>query len=174
MCGICGKFSFQSHDLVSQDLIMRMCGEIRHRGPDDQGMYIKDYIGIGMQRLSIIDVAGGHQPIPNEDKSIWVVLNGEIYNFKELRDELEKKGHFFATRSDTEVIVHAYEAYGLDCVKKFRGMFAFALWDENRQRLVLARDRMLLAFLLQNFQHPSCLLLCFSTPYMRYRKPSKN
>ena len=119
-----------------------MCGQIRHRGPDDQGVYITNHIGLGMRRLSIIDLQGGHQPIHNEDKSIWVVFNGEIYNFVELREELEKRGHYFVTNSDTEVIVHAYEAYGLDCLKKFRGMFAFALWDENRQRLVLARDRL--------------------------------
>ena len=141
MCGICGKFSFQRHEKVSEDLLDRMCRQIRHRGPDDQGIYVKDCIGLGMRRLSIIDVAGGRQPIHNEDKSVWVVFNGEIYNFQELRDDLERKGHFFLTNSDTEVIVHAYEAYGLDCLKKFRGMFAIALWDETRQRLVLARDR---------------------------------
>lgn len=141
MCGICGKFSFQSHEKVSEDLLDRMCRQIRHRGPDDQGMYVKDRIGLGMRRLSIIDVGGGHQPIHNEDKTVWVVCNGEIYNFQEIRDDLERRGHFFLTNSDTEVIVHAYEAYGVDCLAKFRGMFAFALWDEPRQRLVLARDR---------------------------------
>ncbi|MFQ5850251.1 MAG: asparagine synthase (glutamine-hydrolyzing) [Candidatus Binatia bacterium] len=142
MCGICGKFSFHGDARVSSHLLEQMCEQIRHRGPDDQGMYITNQIGLGMRRLSIIDLQGGHQPIYNEDKSIWVVFNGEIYNFMELRDELERNGHCFLTNSDTEVIVHAYETYGLDCLGKFRGMFAFALWDENRQRLILARDRL--------------------------------
>ena len=141
MCGICGKFSFQSQEKVSEDLLDRMCRQIRHRGPDDQGMYVKGPIGLGMRRLSIIDVAGGRQPIHNEDKTVWVVFNGEIYNFQELRDDLERRGHFFLTNSDTEVIVHAYEVYGVDFLGKLRGMFAIALWDAARQRLVLARDR---------------------------------
>lgn len=141
MCGICGTYNYKSHKNVSEELIDRMCRQIIHRGPDDQGIHVKDDFGFGMRRLSIIDVEGGHQPIHNEDKSVWVVLNGEIYNFKELREELEKKGHVFTTNSDTEIIVHAYETYGLDCIQKLRGMFAFALWDYEKKRLFMARDR---------------------------------
>jgi asparagine synthase (glutamine-hydrolysing) len=141
MCGICGKFNFYGDEFIPVELIDRMCGRIVHRGPDDQGMYVQRNVGLGMRRLSIIDLEGGHQPIHNEDKSVWTVFNGEIYNFEALRLELEKQNHKFATRSDTEVIVHAYEAYGLDCFLKFRGMFAIALWDEKNARLVLARDR---------------------------------
>jgi asparagine synthase (glutamine-hydrolysing) len=119
-----------------------MCRAIVHRGPDDEGVFVAPGIGLGMRRLSIIDVAGGHQPISNEDSSIHVVFNGEIYNFKPLRAELEREGHMFRTRTDTEVIVHAYESERLDCLKRFNGMFSFALWDAPRRRLVLARDRM--------------------------------
>jgi len=119
-----------------------MCRAIEHRGPDDQGILAGKGIGLGMRRLSIIDVAGGHQPIHNEDRSIWIVFNGEIYNFLELRQELLKAGHHFYTNSDTEVIVHAYEEYGENCPTKLRGMFAFAIYDERRQVLLLARDRL--------------------------------
>jgi asparagine synthase (glutamine-hydrolysing) len=122
--------------------IHRMCETIIHRGPDDEGIYIQGSVGLGMRRLSIIDLAGGHQPIHNEDQSVWVVYNGEIYNFPELRRELEGRGHKFYTRSDTEIIVHLYEEMGSDCVKKLRGMFAIALYDERRELLLLARDRM--------------------------------
>jgi asparagine synthase (glutamine-hydrolysing) len=119
-----------------------MCQALVHRGPDDEGIYAKNHVGLGMRRLSIIDLAGGHQPIHNEDKTVWVVLNGEIYNFPKLHKELEASGHRFYTNSDTEVIVHLYEDFGADCVQKLRGMFAFALYDERRQRLLLARDRL--------------------------------
>jgi len=114
---------------------------IEHRGPDDEGCYSGRGIALGMRRLSIIDLQGGHQPIPNEDESVWAVCNGEIYNFKELRRDLEQAGHTFRCGSDTEVLVHLYEQEGLDFVKKLRGMFALAVWDENRGRLILARDR---------------------------------
>jgi len=117
-----------------------MCGVIRHRGPDDEGFYVEDPVGLGMRRLSIIDLQGGHQPMPNGDRSLWVVFNGEIYNFQEIKGELEKKGHRFQTRSDTEVILHSYEEYGKDCVKRFRGMFAIALWDKKEKKLILFRD----------------------------------
>ena len=123
-------------------LLERMARVIIHRGPDDQGNYRDVGIGFGMRRLSIIDLQGGHQPIPNEDQTIWAVCNGEIYNFKALRADLEGKGHRFLCNSDTEVIVHLYEERGLDFVKQLRGMFALALWDKARQRLVLARDRL--------------------------------
>jgi asparagine synthase (glutamine-hydrolysing) len=117
-------------------------GEVmRHRGPDDEGCHLGPGIAMGMRRLSIIDLTGGHQPIPNEDRTVWAVCNGEIYNFKELRRELEKAGHRFQCDSDTEVLVHLYEQDGLDFLKKLRGMFGLALWDANRRRLVLARDR---------------------------------
>ena len=122
--------------------VHRMCQTIVHRGPDDEGIYAKGSVGIGMRRLSIIDLSGGHQPIHNEDETVWVVYNGEIYNFPEVRRELEQRGHKFYTNTDTEIIVHLYEEMGADCVKRLRGMFALALWDERRQKLLLARDRL--------------------------------
>src|SRR5215470_4918081 len=128
-------------EVVDADSVHRMCQAIVHRGPDDEGVYARGPVGLGMRRLSIIDLSSGHQPIHNEDESIWIVFNGEIYNFLELRPELEKQGHHFYTNTDTEAIVHLYEEYGDDCVRKLRGMFAFAIWDERRQRLFLARDR---------------------------------
>ena len=118
-----------------------MCDKIIHRGPDEEGYYVADNVSLGMRRLSIIDLSTGSQPIFNEDESIVVVFNGEIYNFKELREDLERKGHYFSTNSDTEVIVHAYEEYGYECLGRFNGMFAIALWDTNRKELFLARDR---------------------------------
>ena len=122
--------------------VHRMCQSIVHRGPDDEGIYAQGPVGLGMRRLSIIDLSGGHQPIHNEDKSIWIVYNGEVYNFPELRKWLEQRGHNFYTHTDTEIIVHLYEELGADCVKKLRGMFAIALYDERRQSLLLARDRL--------------------------------
>src|SRR5437763_2130876 len=118
-----------------------MCAVIRHRGPDDQGTWVGDGVALGMRRLAIIDLTGGHQPIFNEDHSILTVFNGEIYNYHELQKVLQERGHHFSTNSDTEVIVHAYEEYGDECVTHLRGMFTFALWDNNRQRLLAARDR---------------------------------
>ena len=119
-----------------------MGDETIHRGPDDDGSYVGNGVLLGMRRLSIIDVAGGHQPISNEDGTIWVVCNGEIYNFRQLRTRLEGLGHTFSTRSDTEVIVHLYEEYGTRCVEHLDGMFGFALWDEKRRRFLLGRDRL--------------------------------
>jgi asparagine synthase (glutamine-hydrolysing) len=142
MCGIAGIVSTAADQRIEAATIHRMCQAIVHRGPDDEGIFVKDGTGLGMRRLSIIDLAGGHQPVFNEDKTIWIVFNGEIYNFPELRDDLEKRGHQFYTRTDTEVIVHLYEDLGTDCVKKLRGMFAFALYDERRGKLVMARDRL--------------------------------
>jgi asparagine synthase (glutamine-hydrolysing) len=118
-----------------------MCASIAHRGPDEEGVYLGTGVGLGMRRLSIIDLASGRQPVRNEDGSVWVVFNGEIYNFQELRRELEGRGHIFSTRTDTETIVHLYEEYGKSCVEHLRGMFAFALWDERKRQLLLARDR---------------------------------
>jgi asparagine synthase (glutamine-hydrolysing) len=142
MCGIAGIVSAAADERIEVSTIHRMCQAIVHRGPDDEGIFVKDGVGLGMRRLSIIDLAGGHQPVFNEDRSVWVVFNGEIYNFPELRGELEKRGHRFYTHSDTEVIVHLYEEMGADCVSKLRGMFAIALYDENRKSLLLARDRL--------------------------------
>jgi asparagine synthase (glutamine-hydrolysing) len=141
MCGIAGVVSSASGDHIDAELIHRMCQTIVHRGPDDEGLFVKNETGLGMRRLSIIDVAGGHQPVFNEDGSVWIVFNGEIYNFPELRQELLKRGHAFNTHTDTEVIVHLYEEMGKGCVSKLRGMFAFALYDERRRKLLLARDR---------------------------------
>lgn len=141
MCGICGKLNLNGPSPDSS-LIERMSSVLSHRGPDDFGIYIKDEIGLGHRRLSIIDLSFGHQPMSNEDGKIWIVFNGEIYNFQELREGLIKKGHSFKTNSDTEVIIHLYEDYGIDCVKKLRGMFAFAIWDASKKRLFLARDRL--------------------------------
>jgi len=141
VCGIAGTVG-RTDETVDAASVRRMCQTIVHRGPDDEGIYTKGSVGLGMRRLSIIDLAGGHQPIHNEDQTIWVVYNGEIYNFPELRRELEGRGHHFYTRSDTEVIVHLYEEMGSDCVNKLRGMFAIALYDERRELLLLARDRM--------------------------------
>jgi asparagine synthase (glutamine-hydrolysing) len=141
VCGIAGIVG-RAGDVVDPVDVHRMCETLIHRGPDDEGIYAQGPVGLGIRRLSIIDIAGGHQPIHNEDESVWVVFNGEIYNFAELRKDLESRGHRFYTHSDTEVIVHLYEETGADCVKKLRGMFAFALYDRTHHRLLLARDRL--------------------------------
>ncbi len=141
MCGIAGIVSLDRNPVNPGDL-QRMCDAIAHRGPDDEGYYFEPGVGLGMRRLSIIDLDTGHQPVHNEDGSIQVVFNGEIYNYKELRQDLLKRGHSFYTDSDTETIVHLYEEYGSRVVDKLRGMFAFALWDSGRRQLLLARDRL--------------------------------
>jgi asparagine synthase (glutamine-hydrolysing) len=141
VCGIAGAIGRPGEVIDSED-VHRMCQTIVHRGPDEEGILAQGAIGLGMRRLSIIDLAGGQQPIHNEDSTVWVVFNGEIYNFQELRRELESRGHRFYTHSDTEVIVHLYEEMGADCVKKLRGMFAIALYDQKRNSLLLARDRL--------------------------------
>jgi asparagine synthase (glutamine-hydrolysing) len=142
MCGIAGLLSLDPDAKVSEQVVERMCAVIRHRGPDDQGTYCQGEIGLGARRLSIIDLASGHMPIHNEDRSVWVVFNGEIYNFQVLRSDLESRGHRFYTRADTEVLVHLYEEYGIDFVKHLRGMFAIALWDAKSRQLLLVRDRL--------------------------------
>ncbi len=142
MCGICGTMNFSREDHVDAQDVQRMNDAIFHRGPDDDGFYIKDNVGLAMRRLSIIDLSTGKQPIRNEDGSVWIVFNGEIYNYPELRKDLESRGHRFYTKSDTEAIVHAYEEYGAECPSKLNGMFAFAIWDDYRQRLFIARDRL--------------------------------
>jgi asparagine synthase (glutamine-hydrolysing) len=126
---------------MEPSLVRGLCDVLAHRGPDDEGYYINGPVALGQRRLAILDLAGGRQPMGNEDGTVWITFNGEIYNFQELRERLEGLGHRFATRGDTEVIVHAYEQYGPACVKELRGMFAFALWDQPRQTLLLARDR---------------------------------
>ena len=141
MCGIAGICEYRSMKEVAPELVHKMNETIVHRGPDDEGIYTAPGIGFGFRRLSIIDVQGGHQPISNEDGTIWVMLNGEIYNYLEIRRELEQRGHRFATHSDTESIVHLYEEYGSECFSKLRGMFAVALWDSRERKLLLARDR---------------------------------
>lgn len=139
MCGIAGWYR-RGQVENGPGLIKGILSEIVHRGPDDEGYYLDGPIALGIRRLSIIDVEGGHQPLCNEDRTVWVVLNGEIYNFQELRRELEGKGHVFSTRTDTEVIVHGYEEWGDDCVSHLNGMFGLAVWDARKRRLLLARD----------------------------------
>jgi asparagine synthase (glutamine-hydrolysing) len=150
MCGIAGSVWATSSLSINQSTLNQMIDVLEHRGPDDQGIYYSPLssensklgVGLGHRRLSIIDLGSGHQPLANEDETIWIAFNGEIYNYKELRPQLESQGHRFRTSSDTETIVHLYEQYGVDCVKYLRGMFAFAIWDEKKQRLFVARDRM--------------------------------
>ena len=140
MCGIAGIVARRDQPVLTEEL-HAMCAAMVSRGPDDEGRFIGEGAGLAMRRLSIIDLETGHQPVTNEDASIWVVLNGEIYNYRQLRSELEQRGHQFSTATDTEVIVHLYEERGDDCIHALRGMFAFAIWDERRRRLILARDR---------------------------------
>src|SRR5215475_11593991 len=142
MCGICGIVNFKTTDAVNPDLLERMTSAQAHHGPDDHGYFVDGNAGLGHRRLSIIDLSGSNQPIFNEDRSLAVVFNGEVYNYVELTTRLVAQGHQFRTRSDTETIVHAYEQHGDNCVRDFRGMFAFALWDLRRKRLLIARDRL--------------------------------
>ena len=142
MCGICGAFNFDRSRAIESSTLKRMAQTIVHRGPDDEGFYLWENVGLGMRRLSIIDLHTGQQPVSNEDRTLWIVYNGEIYNYRELRDELAKRGHVFRSRSDTETIVHLFEEFGSGCVQQLRGMYAFALWDQRRRRLLLARDRL--------------------------------
>ncbi len=142
MCGICGIVSSLELPAESSDRVRAMSQALRHRGPDDHGIYTDSAAALAIRRLSIIDVAGGHEPIANEVFCVWVVFNGEIYNYRELRSDLESRGHRFRTRSDSEVIVHAYEEYGTECPARLAGMFAFAIWDSTRHRLFAARDRL--------------------------------
>lgn len=142
MCGICGKLYLDTSKKIDRSLIDRMTSVLSHRGPDDKGIYTEGHVGLGHQRLSIIDLSvAGHQPMSNEDNSIWIIFNGEIYNYEVLRKELITRGHVFKSHTDTEVIIHLYEDAGTECVHKLRGMFAFAIWDSKQQQLFLARDR---------------------------------
>ena len=148
MCGIVGFLTPKAVDIPDHEILKGMREILIHRGPDDSGEYIRPlddqgpFVFLGHRRLSIIDLAGGHQPLSNESRTVWVIFNGEIYNFRELRAELEQQGHRFKTNSDTEVIAHSYEEYGEKCFQRFNGMFAIGIWDENKRQLVLARDRL--------------------------------
>src|SRR5690606_19897130 len=139
MCGIVGTVNVR--DAVDRRVLEAMNRAITHRGPDDDGFYINETAGLAMRRLAIIDLAHGKQPIRNADGTKWIVFNGEIYNYQELREVLEERGHKFYTNSDTEAIVHLYDEYGAECVTHLRGMFAFAIWDETAKELFIARDR---------------------------------
>jgi asparagine synthase (glutamine-hydrolysing) len=142
MCGICGIFHSERSQRVNRDTLVGMNEQIVHRGPDDDGFFVEENVGIAMRRLSIIDIQTGHQPLSNEGENIWIVFNGEIYNHQDLRKELQGHGHRYRTKSDTETIVHLYEEYGTKCVEHLRGMFAFAIWDRAKRRLFIARDRL--------------------------------
>ena len=142
MCGICGKLIFRE-EVVDPSLIASMCLTLVHHGPDDEGIYTAPHIGLGQRRLSVIDLSGNATaPLSNEDGTVWVVCNGEIYNFQELRTGLRQRGHVFSTETDSEVILHLYEEYDTECLTKMRGMFAFALWDAGKKWLFAARDRL--------------------------------
>src|SRR5437016_3246297 len=142
MCGICGQFNFARNEPVEPETIRRMTDSIRHRGPDDEGYLISGPLGLGFRRLSIIDLAGGHQPMSDVEETVWVIFNGEIYNYRELRAELRSKGHEFRTNSDTEVIIHGYKEWGAEVLNHLNGMFGMAIWDVRKERLVVARDAM--------------------------------
>jgi asparagine synthase (glutamine-hydrolysing) len=141
VCGIAGIVRWDRRPVLERE-IRAMCGAMVHRGPDDEGIYLGDGVAIGMRRLSIIDLSNGHQPVSNEDGSVWIVFNGEIYNYQALRRDLIARGHTFRTNSDTETIVHLYEEYGAGCVDHLRGMFGFAIWDTRKREMLLARDRL--------------------------------
>jgi len=141
MCGITGMVQFNREKAIEPAVLKNMCDSIYHRGPDDEGLYINHNVGLGFRRLSIIDLSTGHQPLSNQNDRIYIVFNGEIYNYLEHRNKLKQKGYTFKTTTDTEVILHLYEEYGVDCLQYLRGMFAFAIWDSNKQQLFCARDR---------------------------------
>src|SRR5579862_2061019 len=140
MCGICGQYNFGSKAPVLRHNLERMTRSIAHRGPDDEGYFIDGPLGLGFRRLSIIDLAGGHQPMADREETTWVVFNGEIYNFPQLKRELESLGHVFRTKCDTEVIIHGYKQWGDDVLNRLNGMFGLAIWDVRKKRLVVARD----------------------------------
>src|SRR5436190_354386 len=142
MCGTAGQFNFQRSKPVERKTIVRMARSIAHRGPDDEGFFIAGPVGLGFRRLSIIDLASGHQPMSDAEQTVWIIFNGEIYNYKELRGELQSKGHQFRTNSDTEVIIHGYKQWGTEVFNHLNGMFGLAIWDVANQRLVVARDAM--------------------------------
>jgi asparagine synthase (glutamine-hydrolysing) len=142
MCGIAGQFNYSHGEPVDSDVVRRMARSIAHRGPDDEGFFIAGPVGLGFRRLSIIDLAGGHQPMSDAEETVWIIFNGEIYNYRELRAELQSKEHQFRTNSDTEVIIHGYKEWGTDVFNHLNGMFGLAIWDVHNERLVVARDAM--------------------------------
>ena len=142
MCGICGIYYYGSKQNVDINLLKRMNNMIAHRGPDGEGFYLDSNIGFGHRRLSIVDLANGIQPMCNEDESVWITFNGEIYNHKEYRDLLVQKGHSFKSNCDTETIIHLYEEYGVEFISKLNGMFSFAIWDKKKNSLLIVRDRL--------------------------------
>lgn len=167
MCGIVGYLG-----QGNEEILKKMTASLKHRGPDDEGFYFKDNLGLGHRRLSIIDLAGGHQPLSNEDDTIWLIFNGEIYNFQELRNKLKRKGHNFKTKTDSEVIIHLYEEKGEELCQELNGMFAFALWDEKEKKLVLARDRLgqkplFYSFINGSFVFASELRALFKNPLIK-------
>src|SRR5487761_2214590 len=141
MCGIAGLIYSDKERQTDPAILKKMTSSLYHRGPDDEGFLMDHNVALGFRRLSIIDLSTGHQPLSNQDESVWIVFNGEIYNYQEQREILLKKGYQFKTSTDTEVILHLYEEYGVDCLQYLRGMFGFAIWDKNRQQLFCARDR---------------------------------
>src|SRR5918992_501186 len=152
MCGICGKLSAENP--VSSGLIQEMCDLIAHRGPNDQGIYVDDCMGLGNRRLAIQDLtSAGHMPMSDSDGKIWITYNGEVYNFRELREELRQKGYSFQSGTDTEVVLYSYQKWGPSCLHRFNGMFAFAIWDLEKQQLFLARDRMGIKPLYCSYDH---------------------
>jgi asparagine synthase (glutamine-hydrolysing) len=167
MCGICGILDYKG-DRIKEDALLRMCQAMQHRGPDGAGVFIDSlsnspYVGLGHRRLKIIDLSeAGHQPMANEDSTVWIVFNGEVYNFKELRLDLEKRSHRFKSNTDTECVIHLYEEYGEDCVKYLRGMFAFAIWDARKRALMLVRDRVGKKPLLYYHKHDK---FCFASEF---------
>lgn len=158
MCGIAGIFNYGGNKSIDHLLLQQMTAVLDHRGPDGQGFYYNSEIGLGHRRLAIVDVTGGAQPLFNEDRSVCVVFNGEIFNFRSLMSELIALGHVFRTRCDTEVIVHAWEEWGEACLDRFNGQFAFGLWDERKKALFLARDRLGEKPLYYAWLHGGCLL----------------
>src|SRR6266404_5627689 len=142
MCGIAGIFNRSGREAIEESAMRQMLALLRHRGPDEFGILLDHELALGNARLSIIDLGGGSQPITNEDESLWIVFNGEIFNYVELRAELEQRGHSFRTSTDTEVILHLFEDHGPECLSRMNGQFAIAIWDTHRRRLFLARDRL--------------------------------
>jgi len=175
MCGITGIYNYKSHQSPEKQIIEAMNKTLEHRGPDDEGVFFDDSIALGHKRLSIIDLtSAGHQPIANEDETIWLTFNGEIYNYLELIPELKAQGHIFKSKSDTEVIIHAYEEYGINCLEKFNGMFAFAIWDKNKQRLFMARDRLGVKPLYYSFNDEGIVFASEIKAILQHPKHQKN
>ena len=158
MCGIAGIVNFKEQE-DQEEILNPMLQAMHHRGPDATGIYLSDCVGLGHARLSIIDLSGGFQPMHNEDRSVWIVFNGEIFNYPELREDLIKKGHQFYTQSDTEVIIHLYEEYGCNVFSQLNGQFAIAIWDNNKKHLLLGRDRVGIRPLFYHHQGQRFILL---------------